>query len=77
MLGAFDQAVDALGLARQAYALATSPSDENMDTLEILGLTPSSVRQTARIHLTDVGPSEIDAPTLVAKETVATVPART
>jgi hypothetical protein len=39
VLGAFDHAVDALGLARQAYALPVSPSDERMDVLEILGLT--------------------------------------
>ena len=77
VLGAFDHAVDELGLARPAYALAASSSDENLDALEILGPTPSSVRQTARVHLTDIGPTETVAPTLVEKESAATVRART
>lgn len=50
VLGAFDHAVDALGLAGKAHASAASPSDENMDVLEILGLSSRFARQTARVH---------------------------
>ena len=76
MLGAVDHAVDALGLTRQAYASAASPSDESMDVLEMLELTSCFARRTARVHLTDVGPTEIDTPTLVRKENAAAVPSR-
>lgn len=57
VLGAFDHAVDALGLARQAYELATSPPDESMDVLQLLGLSSRSTRHGADVQFVDAVPA--------------------
>ena len=48
VLGAFDHAVDALGLARRPCSLAASPSNDGVNVLHMLGLTSSSDRQVER-----------------------------
>jgi hypothetical protein len=77
VLGAFDHAVDALGLARQAYALATSPSDKRADVLGILGLMSHSSRQASCVDLTGVDPGTGDSESLMEQEHVASITART
>lgn len=54
VLGAFDHAVDALGLASRAYDLATYPSSDSMDGPQMLGLTSRSAWQAPAVDLIDV-----------------------
>jgi hypothetical protein len=77
VLGAFDHAVDALGLARQAQILATSPTSEGVDVLQVLGPSSRSDRQTTLVEFSDGGLADGEARTPVEKDHVATVPAYT
>lgn len=77
VLGAFDHAVDALGLARQAYALATSPSDKSRDVLEILGLTSSPAWHVPGVDLIGVGLGTGEPQFVTEDEDVARISTRT
>ena len=57
VLGAFDHAVDALGLARQAHELATRPPQERMDVLQLLGLSSRSTGRRVDVQLVDANPA--------------------
>jgi hypothetical protein len=76
VLGAFDHAVDALGLARQARELAMCPPDKSVDVLQMLGLTSRPARQAVTIDLTGIDPTRDDASTQSENQSVTTIPAR-